>query len=91
MTEKPSGWTNPPPDPDPQPEQPPAQSPLHLQWRTGGREELQKRLLESSDDLYRVLFKTIVSHTHGRDVPMVAVITTLLDISHDLLINTGQL
>ena len=91
MTKNPSGWSNPPPPDTPPPPAPPPQSPMVMQWHTGSREEFQKRAQESSDELYVALFKTLVSYGHGREVPTVAMLTALLDISHDLLINTGQL
>ena len=91
MTKNPSGWSNPPPPETPPPPAPPPQSPMVMQWHTGSREEFQKRAQESSDELYVALFKTLVSYGHGREVPTVAMLTALLDISHDLLINTGQL
>jgi hypothetical protein len=90
MTKKPSGWSNPPPPDTPPPEQP-SQSPLFVQWRIGSREEVEKHLQESSTDLYRALFKTVVSHIHGREIPMAVILATLLDLTNDLLINSGQL
>jgi hypothetical protein len=62
-----------------------------MQWHTGSREEFQKRVQEAGDELYVALFKTLVSYGHGREVPTVAMVTALLDVAHDLLINTGQL
>jgi hypothetical protein len=91
MTKNPSGWTTPPPPDTPPPAPPAAQSPMVMHWRTGSREELAKCLKKSSDELYRVLFKTLVSYGHGREVPTVAMLTALLDVAHDLLINSGQL